>query len=233
MIAKVTAPPFSTLNDTQRLVVRALRGKSKTTHELAEELKRNYSVANRAIKDLKLKDWVEVDPLLSGGRSNAWRLKQIPTDAIELIVETDLDQMSVSFNKYFEALAKQLNGGRKPRLTQALEAYYQAVAKLGYFAAVEFVEPGKVNEAQLLEQRSVVQSFVKQLEDSYSIAQQLLSDERVWHADTLTEGTMRKTDRYLTPADMARYAQMINAAFTKSDSEEDDNENEEMDSADD
>lgn len=238
MLAKVTAPPLSTLSDTQRLVVSALTGNPLTTHQLQAELKRNYSVVNRALKDLAAKNWVEIDPLLSGGRSNAWRLKQVPTDAIELRIDTAVGQESVSFNRYFEMTAKQLSGGRQPKLQRDLQAFFNAIAMLGYLAAVEFVEPGKVTETQLLEARSTVQSFVMSLENTYSIAQQLLDDERIWHANTLTEGVLRKTDRHLTPGDMARYAKLITDSFItsedKSNSTEDDNDNneEEQESAD-
>lgn len=239
MIAKVTAPPFSSLSDTQQLVVNALRTKSKTTHELQDETHRNYSVINRALKDLAVKNWVEIDPVYSGGRANAWTLKQIPSDSIELLVDNGLGKVPVTFNKYFEATAQQLKGGVRPKLMQAQERFYKALAKLGYYAAVGFVGETEVTETQLLEVRSAVQGFIKALEEAHSISQQLLVDERIWHADTLTEGVMRKTDRYLTPADMAKYAQLIDSAFNKpvekSDSIEDDDTNneEEQDSADD
>jgi hypothetical protein len=235
MIAKVVVPPFGSLSDTQQLVVKALEPRSKTTHELGDELKRNYSVINRALKDLGNKGWVEIDPLLSGGRANSWQLKQVPSDSIELRIDVGLSQESISFNRYFESIAKQLNTGRAPKLARDLEVFYKAIARLGYYAALEFNNKGEVTETMLLEARAAVQGFTKTLEDTYSIAQQLLKDERIWHAESLADGVMRKTDRYLTPGDMARYAKMISDAFDGDANEPTENEitDEETDSADD
>jgi hypothetical protein len=213
VLTKVTVPPFESLNDTQQLVVTALRGKSKTPKMLADELQRNYHVVQRALNDLKAKGWVEIDRVLSGGRSNSWKLKHIPSGAIEVIVDNGIDRKSISFNRYLETVAKQLAGGRKPKLAQEHEDYFKAIGLLGYYAAVEFTKPDSVTEAQLLEPRSVIQRFLKTLEDTYSIGKQILEDERYWHGDRLADGVMRKTDRYLTPAEVARYAQTINGAF--------------------
>lgn len=227
MLAKVTVPPFSSLTETQQLVVTALRGKSKTTHQLKDELKRNYSVVNRAVNDLRGKEWVEVDLIPSGGRERFWKLKQIPSDAIEVMMDNGIKQESYSFNRYFESVAKQLSGGLSPKLARELERYFKAIATLGYYAALEFTSPGSVGEAQLLEERSAIQSFVRTLEENYSIATQFLENERVWHANTLADGVMRKTDRYLTPGDMARYAKGISDSFASQHTTEDEFETEE------
>lgn len=236
MIDKVTAPPFKSLNDTQKLVVKALRGKSKTPQELEVELKRNYHPIIRALNDLKAKDWVEVDPLLSGGKANAWRLKQVPSDGIEIVVDTGLDQESISWNRYIETVARQLSGGRKPKLEREAENFFKGLAALSYYAAKEFLQEGSVSEAELLEVRSAIQSFVIALEEAHSIANQILTDERFWHADMLANSVLRKTDRHLTPGQLVGYAKAIQAAFSVASTEVNETEydtEEEQDSAED
>lgn len=213
MIAKVNAPPYASLNDTQKLVVNALRGKSKTPQQLQDELKRNYHPIQRALKDLESKNWVEVDALLSGGKANAWRLKQVPTDGIELIVNTGVDHESISYNRYLETLARQLNGGRRPKIERESEGYLRGIAALSYYAATEFVTENSVREVQLLEVRSAIQHYVMALEEAHSVASQILEDERFWHADKLANGVLRKTDRHLTPAQLVEYAKMILSAL--------------------
>lgn len=234
MIAKTTAPPFSSLNDTQKLIVTALQGRSKSNEQLEKETKRNYHPVNRALRELRNKGWVEIDPDLSGGKTNFYRLKQVPSDGIEVIVTTDFDRESISFNRYIESVAKQLASGKRPKLERELEGYFKGIAMLGYYAAKEFLEEDSVAEAQLLEVRSAIQRFVMSLEEAYMIGNQILEDERIWHANSLANGVMRKTDRHLTPAELVGYCKMISGAFSSTEPDETNNEQEEeQDSAED
>jgi len=220
MMATVTAVPYKNLNPNERLILDSLRDGAKNTNEISDITRRSYHPVSRALKNLIVKGWVELDYEMSGGKVKYYCLKQAPTDGIGLIVNTGLDQEMISFNRYLESVAKQLGGGRRPRIETESEAYYSALAMLGVHAAQEFVAKGAVKEAQLLELRARVQGFVDALKEAYAVGQQILDNENFWHADMLADGVMRKTDRYLTAADMVTYARIIIGAFNKDSADE-------------
>ena len=223
-IATVTAVPFKSLPEGEKRILIALREGSKNTPELMDYLKRGYHPINRALKSLEVKGWIEQDYELSGGKTKFYRLKQPPTDGIEILVNTGIDQESVSWNRFYESVARQLAGGRRPKIIEEAGDYYQALAMLGVNAAKEYVSAGSVSEHQMLELRSTIQRYADTLKDTYGVVIQILNNESIWHPDKLANGAIRKTDRHLTPAQIFGYARVMIDAFSEGDPDADEEE---------
>jgi len=212
------------LSPRETRIVSSLREGSKTVKEMAEEYNVTYHAVSRPLQVLISKGIVEQDKDRAFGNAKYFRIKRLPSDGVEIEINTNGEMKVVSFNTFLDATAKSIGRGDIPKVGRNWPTLPNTVAYLGAYAAREFEVPGAVTENDLLKVRSSLQEYTNSLHEEYRRGMQLLTNEALWNPKSLAEGTLKKTDRYLTPDDVRERATVILTRFVPSDSDEDEDE---------
>jgi len=212
------------LTPRENRIISSLREEPKTTNEMAEEFGVTYHAVKKPLDGLVNKGLVEQDTERAFGKAKYYRIKRLPSDGIELEIRVKGELTTVSFNTFLEMLAKSIARGDVSGVAKSWAILPTSVAYLGAYAAAEFENPGSVSEVQLLNVRSQLQKYLLTLQEEYRRGSQILNNESFWNAKSLAQGTLSKTDRFLTADDVREYCRIIVARFAAS-NEQGENEN--------